>query len=254
MKKASAVPKVTRSAKAPVRGRRKQPEELRQAKEALYREHILDVSEQMFAEQGFANTKMQDIARDAGISLGTLYQSYPGKQELYRALLIQRDTEMFQVATERAMKVLPGLSSIEQLLWTMQGHIQFLLEHPDYLRMQLQQGYVWYHSASWPSQDEQQMWERGLSMIEQVFRWGEQEKIFVPGKPAEQAKLMMAMQQARLASWVSEGMQASHAAIVTQIQADFVRLFCRPGVSQGLLSEDGSTLSEPTLSRMGALA
>lgn len=241
---------VSSEAKKSTRGRRPQSKELKAAKDALVREHILDVSERIFAEQGFANSKMQDIAREAGISLGTLYQSYPGKQELYRALLIARDNEMFEVAMARAQGVLQGLDSVEQLLWTMQAHIEYLLQHPDYLRMQLQQGYVWYHSASWPSSDEQQMWERGLAMLEQVFSWGEQQGLFVPGKPAEQAKLMMAMQQARLASWVTEGMEAPHEAIVTQIQADFVRLFCPPQVAGGLLSSDGAKLNGSTQQKM----
>src|SRR3569623_1794934 len=58
------------------RGRRPQARKLRDAKDAMYREHIMEVAERIFADQGFANTKMQDIAAVAGISLGTLYQSY----------------------------------------------------------------------------------------------------------------------------------------------------------------------------------
>ena len=243
----------TSTAKKATRGRRPQSKELKAAKEALVREHILDVSERIFAEQGFGNTKMQDIAREAGVSLGTLYQSYPGKQELYRALLIARDAEMFEVATTRAQKTLPGMDSLEPLLWTMQAHVSYLLEHPDYLRMQLQQGYVWYHSASWPSSDEQSMWEQGLAMIEQVFQWGMNEGYFVPGQASEQAKLMMAMQQARLASWVSSGMSAAHDEVLTEILADFIRLFCRPLVANDLLTEGGQALNEETLKKIKAL-
>lgn len=235
------------------RGRRPQSRELKAAKEALVREHIMEVSERIFADQGFANTKMQDIAREAGVSLGTLYQSYPGKQDLYRAVIIARDREMFDVATARAQKALPGMQSIEPVLWAMQAHVSYLLEHPDYLRMQLQQGYVWYHSASWPSSDEQNMWERGLDMLEQVFKWGMDEGYLVPGRPGEQAKLMMAMQQARLASWVSNGMSEPHERVLTEILADFIRLFCRPGLACNQLTEDGSGLSAQTLQRLESL-
>lgn len=254
MNKSQVANKQNSPKSATKRGRRKQPRELREAKEALYREHIMEVAERMFADQGFAETKMQDIARKAGISLGTLYQSYPGKQDLYRALLITRDSEMFEVATSRAQKVLPGMDSLEPLLWAMQAHVSFLLEHPDYLRMQLQQGYVWYHSASWPSSDEQQMWERGLAMLEQVFQWGADQGYFVPGDASEQAKLMMAMQQARLASWVGKGMRESHDEVLTVILADFIRLFCRPLVAAGLLSDDGYALNENTMAKMLAVS
>lgn len=247
------MPREPAASRKSTRGRRPQSKELKAAKDALVREHILEVSEGIFAEQGFANTKMQDIAREAGVSLGTLYQSYPGKQDLYRALLIARDSQMFKVATERAQRILPGLNAVEPLLWSMQAHVGFLLQHPDYLRMQLQQGYVWYHSASWPSTDEREMWEHGLSLLEQVFQWGMEQGYFVPGQPAEQSKLMMAMQQARLASWVSSGMQDSHEVVTVQILSDFVRLFCCPQVAKRLLTEDGGAMNDVTLGKIRAI-
>ncbi len=235
------------------RGRRKQPRELREAKEALYREHIMDVAERMFAEQGFAETKMQDVAREAGISLGTLYQAYPGKADLYRALLISRDNEMLNSAMQRAQKIFKGLESVEQLLWMMQAHIDFLLNHPNYLLIQLQEGYAWYHSASRPSSDEQQLWERGMAMMEQVFNWGASQGLFVVADTADRARLMMAMQQTRLANWVTHGMAEDHASVVALIQADFVRNFCLPAVAVEMMSEDGVGLNEKTIARLRAL-
>jgi hypothetical protein len=39
----------------------------RQARTDLYREHILEVAEQVFAERGFESAKLQDIGRAAGV-------------------------------------------------------------------------------------------------------------------------------------------------------------------------------------------
>lgn len=235
------------------RGRRPQSPDLRAAKDALYREHILEVAENIFAEQGYDNTKMKDIAAAAGISLGTLYQSYSGKLELYRGLLITRDNEMMNSAMQRAQKVLQGLQSVEQILWLMQAHVLYLLEHPDYLRIQLQQGYAWYHSAARPSSDEQQLWERGLQMMEQVFNWGTGQGYFVPGKPADQSRLLMSMQQTRLANWVSDGMTDSHESVVSGILADFVRQFCQPKVAAGMMTEDGTAVNVETHQKISAV-
>ncbi len=241
--------KASDKALKPSRGRRPQSRDLRAAKDALYREHILDVAESIFAEQGYENTKMKDIASAAGISLGTLYQSYPGKLELYRGLLIVRDNEMMNSALGRA-QVLQGLESVEQILWMMQAHVLYLLEHPDYLRIQLQQGYAWYHSAARPSSDEQQLWERGLAMMEQVFNWGTNQGLFVPGVPADQSKLLMAQQQTRLANWVSDGMQEAHDDVVMRVLADFVRQFCRPQVAASMMAEDGGALNAATIDKI----
>ena len=236
------------------RGRRRQPRELRDAKDALYREHIMEVAERIFAEQGFANTRMQDIAHAAGISLGTLYQAYPGKAGLYRAILIARDSQMLNEVMTKGQQVLQRPQSIEQLLWLMESHLRYLLAHPDYLRMQLQEGHAWYHSAAQPSTDEQQMWQRGLEVMQQVFAWGVSQGLFIPGAAVDQSRLMMAMQQTRLANWVSAGMQEPHAAVMVRIQADFVRNFCRPERAADLLSADAASLSAHTQARIHAVA
>lgn len=235
------------------RGRKPQSKALRAAKEAAYRNHILAVAEQVFAAQGFAHTKMQDIAREAGMSLGTLYQSYPSKQDLYRGVLIARDGEMLESVMRHGQAVLQAPQSIEHLLWLQGVHLQFLLEHPDYLRMQLQEGYAWYHDAARPSSEEQQMWMRGMGVIEHVFRWGMDRGWLVPGQPADEARMLMAVQQTRLANWVSDGMQAAHATVIARIRADFVRLFCQPGVAAGLLEADGSALNATTVGRLEAI-
>lgn len=242
----TSAPKPVRTA----RGRRRQPPALREAKDALYREHVLEVAEGIFAEQGFASTRMQDIAKAAGISLGTLYQAYAGKSELYRAILIARDAEMMNAITIRGQQVLQQPQSIEQVLWLMALQLGFMLEHPDYLRMQLQGGQAWYHSTAWPSHEEQQIWERGMKMIELLFGWGVAKGLFIPGLAAEQARMVLTMQQTRLANWVANGMQEAHTLVIERIQADFVRNFCKPAVAQPLLSAQGDGLSVATRQRL----
>src|SRR5690606_27566195 len=50
---------------------------------------ILDVAAQQFATQGFDSTTMEAIAAEAGTSIGSLYQFFPNKLELFRALARQ---------------------------------------------------------------------------------------------------------------------------------------------------------------------
>lgn len=242
----------TKTRAAP-RGRKPQSKALRAAKEAAYRNHILGVAEQVFAAQGFAHTKMQEIARQAGMSLGTLYQSYPSKQDLYRGVLIARDSEMLESVMRHGQAVLQAPQSIEHLLWLQGVHLQFLLEHPDYLRMQLQEGYAWYHDAARPSSEEQQMWMRGMSVIEHVFRWGMDRGWLVPGTPADEARMLMALQQTRLANWVSAGMESAQQSVIARIRADFVRQFCQPAVAATLLEPDGGALNATTIARLAAI-
>mgnify|MGYP002359895845 CR=1 FL=1 len=51
------------------------------------RAQLLDAARQVFVTQGYHAAAMDDIAEQAGVSKPVLYQHFPGKQELYLALL-----------------------------------------------------------------------------------------------------------------------------------------------------------------------
>ncbi|MFN2217094.1 MAG: helix-turn-helix domain-containing protein, partial [Anaerolineae bacterium] len=50
------------------------------------RREILDAAHQVFAERGFHDTRMSDIAQVAGVSQGTLYHYFASKDDLFLAL------------------------------------------------------------------------------------------------------------------------------------------------------------------------
>jgi AcrR family transcriptional regulator len=54
---------------------------------------ILDAAEAVFGERGFAEAKMSDIAAQAGMAAGTLYNYYDSKEEIFRALIEHRGEE-----------------------------------------------------------------------------------------------------------------------------------------------------------------
>ncbi|MFC4159997.1 TetR/AcrR family transcriptional regulator [Chitinimonas lacunae] len=48
---------------------------------------ILDAALDLFVAKGFAATKMEDIARRAGVTAGTLYRYYANKEEIFKAVI-----------------------------------------------------------------------------------------------------------------------------------------------------------------------
>jgi AcrR family transcriptional regulator len=50
-------------------------------------EEILDAAFQVFGEHGFARTKLEDVARAAGVSKGTLYLYFDSKESLFREMV-----------------------------------------------------------------------------------------------------------------------------------------------------------------------
>jgi AcrR family transcriptional regulator len=66
--------------------RKKAKDEARKARNDVYRQHILEAAEEVFAEKGFEAAKLQDIGTRAGLSMGTIYAIFQ-KTELFAAIL-----------------------------------------------------------------------------------------------------------------------------------------------------------------------
>lgn len=58
-----------------------------EAKKDLKRQRILDAAKRRFGRFGHRNTTMQDIAQDAGVAVGTIYQFFADKDALILAWL-----------------------------------------------------------------------------------------------------------------------------------------------------------------------
>jgi AcrR family transcriptional regulator len=89
------------------------PSRWRRRKEARP-EEILAAALASFAERGFAATRLEDVAVRAGISKGTLYLYFKGKEELFEAVV-------------RATLV-PNIARLETLAATFEGPSARLLE------------------------------------------------------------------------------------------------------------------------------
>lgn len=56
-------------------------------------EHLLEIGREVVAEQG-AEASMRDVARRAGVGIGTLYRHFPTREALLEALLRERFDEV----------------------------------------------------------------------------------------------------------------------------------------------------------------
>ncbi len=78
----------------------------------LRRNDILAAAERVFAEKGFHETRMEQIAQEAGYAAGTIYLYFADKETLYAALFIHKIEEMVahvEAETAPATDPLDGL-------------------------------------------------------------------------------------------------------------------------------------------------
>ena len=78
-------------------------------------EEILDAAMEVFGEQGFKRTRLEDVARRAGVSKGTLYLYFDSKEELFRAMVL--------------VKLEATLAHAEETVRTWEGNTPDLLRH-----------------------------------------------------------------------------------------------------------------------------
>src|SRR3954449_9204281 len=74
------------------------------------RTHLLAAAQEVFVANGYHAAAMDDIAERAGVSKPVLYQHFPGKLELYLALLYQH----VEVLGEQVLRALQSTSDNKQ--------------------------------------------------------------------------------------------------------------------------------------------
>jgi TetR/AcrR family transcriptional regulator len=75
---------------------RREREKLRQ------RQEMLAAALDLFAQRGYHNTSMHEIAGKAEFAIGTLYKFFENKEDLYKALVLEQ-TDQFEDAITRAI-------------------------------------------------------------------------------------------------------------------------------------------------------
>jgi AcrR family transcriptional regulator len=196
------------------------------ARNTMYRQLIVEAAEELFADGGTDDTRMEAIAAGAGLSLGTLYSVFAGKAEVVRAIHDTRLREVLQLAVDSVREL---RAPLDMLLAGVRTYLQFFLAHPHYLRMHLREGYSWAMAgATLATREQAEAWRDGVQMQAALFERGSAEGTFYPGDALVMTRMMIAMQQIQLASWVERGMTDDTDTLIADIEAQIRRSFCPP--------------------------
>ncbi len=204
-------------------GRPRAKDDVRKAREDIYRRSILAAGERVFGERGYEATKIQDIATAAELSVGTIYGLFPGKDALFRAIHETRAAEMLQ---RLADEVPADASSRDGLLASVAVYIGYFVDHPSYLRMHLHERTAWAYPEL-TTDVQMTTWERGLRRMADAFRRGIEAGEFVDESPQMCARMMLAANQVHMAEWVSGGMTAPREEVIARMQRFVERAFFR---------------------------
>ena len=99
----------------------RQPVRWRRRKDARPQE-ILEAALALFAEKGFAATRMDDIAERARVSKGTIYLYFDGKEAVFRALVREMLVPRLNQAADFAREHRGSVADLLALILRTLGH------------------------------------------------------------------------------------------------------------------------------------
>jgi AcrR family transcriptional regulator len=186
---------------------------------------IMDAAEEVFIEKGYHEASMDEIAARAGVAKGTLYQHFPGKEDLVFAL-IERALDLFAQAVEQAAAAsnLTARAKLERILryvyQDLRGvHILLqLLSQNVELRVSMQEKKVWLHERL----------ENSNGQLRKIIEDGKAEGTFNPTLSTGLMlsaffNMLMLTRQERF----TVGEQLSTEELVTQVGLILFEGFCR---------------------------
>jgi len=205
---------------------RRQPRhDARRARNDVYRQHIFEAAEQVFAERGFETATLQEIGKRVGLSMGTIYGIFPSKGEMLQAILDARGESILELVRDVAGRGAGGRDTLKALL---EGYIDFFVGHPAFLQMHLRQGSSWVLSPENGSTGSRvRVWSEIHRLQADIFRRGVKDGSFIDEEPGLLAKLFSALDQVLLSEWVAEGMKAPRDELVKRLDAIVERTFCK---------------------------
>ncbi len=88
---------------------------------------ILDAAARVFAQRGYADTRLSDIAQEAGTFAGSIYYYFESREELVEEVLRLGVTGVFEAVRDKVEALPPGASYRDKLTVAIETHLSFTL-------------------------------------------------------------------------------------------------------------------------------
>ena len=160
-------------------------------------QQIIEAAVRVFARKGYYNSRVSDIAREAGIAAGTIYLYFKTKDDILVTLFRDKMADFVGVLRKAIADEADAASKVRRLVSL---HFRILEEHPnlaEVVQVELRQGQKFFRGAS------SQEIGAYFALIGSVLEEGVAEGRFRPGLPVKVATKMLfgAMDQVAT-SWV----------------------------------------------------
>ena len=111
-------------------------------------QQIIDAAVRVFARAGYYNSRVSDIAREAGIASGTIYLYFKTKDEILVTLFREKMAQWVATARQRIAAEPDAVAKIRRIV---RLHFETLEESPalaEVVQVELRQGHKFFRGAS----------------------------------------------------------------------------------------------------------
>jgi len=193
----------------------------REREKLSHRRQMLDAAIELFSEKGYHNVSMHEIAERAEFAIGTLYKFFDNKEDLYKALMMEK-------AEEYHRALMGVLAEEENVLTVLEDYIttkaRLFTDNLASLRLYFAETRgASFNIKAGLDQDIRKLYNKFVMRLASVLEAGVRKKVFRKIDPYYMAVALEGLTNAFLFCWLEDPEQHSYEANVPLIRDMFLK-------------------------------
>ncbi|WP_158566684.1 TetR/AcrR family transcriptional regulator [Actinomadura craniellae] len=156
----------------------------------LSREQLLETAEELFAERGYYETSLKDVAEICEFSVASIYTFFDNKEDLYLAVLMRRGAGQREEMGRLAAEEMPA---DERLIAMVQAQIERRQKYPAWAQLHAQMTKIGRRAAGDIPEVYKNFYYEIVGLLAGVIAEGQHEGRLRPGDPHALARLCSAL-------------------------------------------------------------
>jgi TetR/AcrR family transcriptional regulator len=193
----------------------------REREKLRHRRQMLAAALDLFSEKGFHNVSMHEIAKKAEFAIGTLYKFFKNKEDLYKAIMMEK--------AEEHHRVLMGVLSEENDVMTViedyiAAKTRLFADNLATLRLYFAETRgASFNIKAGLDQDIRKLYDKFIMRLASVLETGVRRKVFRKMDPYHMAVALEGLTNAFLFCWLEDPEQHPYGANVPMIRDIFLK-------------------------------
>jgi len=166
----------------------------------LRRSEILTTAEKIFASKGFYDATMAEIANASGFAIGTLYQFFEGKENLYTTMVSEKLDRMYSEIRESVNREENVINKLEKLV---NSHFHFVENNVDFCNLLIRGEGATLSKGETALRDKMIAdYLNHIGYVEYIMRWGTQTKVLKLMEPRVMANAILGIIRSFIYGWM----------------------------------------------------